>query len=64
MGGLIMTDVEFEELLDEVSTAMAPAPVAADAGFAELVRNPPQAANDNSEDWPYLPFPPGWTASS
>ena len=73
-----MTDVEFDYLLDAVSSAMGPAPRRsfADAmpsdlqidmnfgdDFASMMRTLPRAANDNAEAWPLTPFPTGWTAS-
>ena len=33
------------------------------ASRADVIRLPLRAANDNSVEWPLLPFPGGWSAS-
>jgi len=38
---------------------MAPAPIVRTPS-----QEPPQAANDNQAVWSFVPFPPGWHASS
>ncbi|MDB5655493.1 MAG: hypothetical protein JWQ94_3106 [Tardiphaga sp.] len=46
----VRTEIEAEALDDLRSQAMFLAPV-------------PAAANDNSMEWPMVPFPDGWEAS-
>ena len=57
-----MTDVEFDRLLDEVRTAVAPVRGEELLGRLPLV-TAPQAANDNGVVWPLIPFPEGWHAA-
>lgn len=58
-----MSEVEFDELLDVVRTAVA-APPGGDsmvAGLRMFVAAQ-HAANDNARVWPLIPFPDGWNA--
>jgi len=59
-----MSEVEFELMLDVVREAFAPEPQ--EDAMVHLVPtyvSPPKAANDNqSADWPLIPFPDGWHA--
>ncbi len=61
--GRLMMDVEFQHLLDEVSAVMGPAPAPSDADDWLDFDNLPEPANDNTMEWPYVPFPAGWGAS-
>lgn len=59
----IMTDADYELLIDAVRDAVALGPQDNFAGTAGRVTTLRRAANDNLGEWPLLPFPSGWQAS-
>lgn len=61
--GSVMTEIEFNRLLDSVSAAMKPDYDEPPALYAVLAKAAPPPANDNGLEWPFLPFPEGWCAS-
>jgi hypothetical protein len=58
----VMSEVEFDLLLDAVRTAIAPAPQEDFLPRQLTFSEPPKAVNDNQLAWPLIPFPEGWYA--
>lgn len=58
-----MTEVEYNRVLDAVSSAVARKPRPLRRKDAAFLNQPPVAANDNGLAWPLIPFPEGWGGS-
>ena len=58
-----MSEVEFEQLLDAVRVAIAPAPQEDFLSCLPMFDQPSKPANDNGMAWPLLPFPESWYAA-
>jgi hypothetical protein len=59
----VMSEAEFELLLDAVQAAVAPVPQMDYIAGLTTATYPAAAANDNGLIWPTVPFPDGWHAS-
>jgi hypothetical protein len=58
-----MSEVEFDQLLDVVRTAVGPVPGEDSMARLPIFVTPQRAANDNARIWPLIPFPDGWNAA-
>lgn len=58
-----MTEVEFDQLLEAVAAAVAPAVSDSPSIVPAAWEDQPKAANDNQMAWPLIPFPEGWDAA-
>jgi hypothetical protein len=58
-----MSEAEYDRLLEAVKMAIEPTSREGVLAQLPVYDEPPEAANDNRQAWPLIPFPEGWYAS-
>ncbi len=58
-----MSEADYDRLLEAVRMAIEPAPQGKLPAQLPVRDEPQEAANDNQQAWPLIPFPEGWYAS-